>query len=45
MLVDLLPGAYSVVVQPFEKLNSTPPATLQPAPPGVAFVEVFEIKP
>jgi hypothetical protein len=45
VLVDLLPGAYSVVVQPFQKLNSTPPATPQPAQPGVAIVEVFEIKP
>jgi hypothetical protein len=45
VLVDLLPGAYSVVVKPFEKLNPTPPATPQIAQPGVAIVEVFEIKP
>jgi len=45
VLVDLLPGAYSVVVKPFEKLNPTPPATPQVAQPGVAIVEVFEIKP
>jgi hypothetical protein len=45
VLVDLLPGAYSVVVKPFAKLNPTPPATPQIAQPGVAIVEVFEIKP
>jgi hypothetical protein len=45
VLVDLLPGAYSVVVKPFEKLSPTPPATPQFAQPGVAIVEVFEIKP
>ena len=45
VLVDLLPGAYSVVVQPFQKLNPTPPAIPQIAQPGVALVEVFEIKP
>ena len=45
VLVDLLPGTYSVVVKPFEKLNPTPPATPQIAQPGVAIVEVFEIKP
>jgi hypothetical protein len=45
VLVDLLPGAYSVVVKPFEKLNPTPPATPQIAQPGVVLVEVFEIKP
>jgi hypothetical protein len=45
VLVDLLPGAYTVVVKPFEKLNPTPPTTPQIAQPGVALVEVFEIKP
>jgi len=45
VLVDLLPGAYSVVVQPFQKLDPTPPATPQLPQPGVAIIEVFEIKP
>ena len=44
VLLDLLPGAYSVVVKPFEKPNPAPPATPQIAQPGVALVEVFEIK-
>jgi len=45
VLVDLLPGAYSVVVKPFERLTATSTAPVQLAQPGVAIVEVFEIKP
>lgn len=37
VLLDLKPGAYTVIVQPFESLPS------QPAEPGVAIVEVYEI--
>ena len=44
VLVDLLPGAYSVVVKPFERLIATSTAPAQLAQPGVAIVEVFEIK-
>jgi len=39
LLVDLPPGNYTVVVQPFERLPD------EPAVPGVAVVEVFEIAP
>ena len=45
VLVDLLPGLYTVVVKPFTKLDPTPPAAPQLAQPGVALVEVYEIKP
>jgi hypothetical protein len=42
VLVDLPPGGYSVVVRPFELRNSN--AMLdQPAQPGLAVVEVYEI--
>ncbi len=39
IMADLAPGAYTVVVEPFELLPS------QPASPGVAIVEVFEVNP
>ncbi len=42
VIVDLPPGSYTVVVKPFESLTSTPP---QPAQPGVAAVDVFEVNP
>jgi hypothetical protein len=42
VLVDLPPGNYTVVVKPFEDLTISPP---EPAAPGVALVEVFEISP
>jgi hypothetical protein len=42
VLVDLPPGAYTVVVKPFEDLSSDPP---QLAEPGAALVEVYEIGP
>ena len=42
VLVDLPPGNYTVVVRPFENLTISPP---EPAVPGVALVEVFEIDP
>lgn len=37
LVTDLLPGSYTVVVQPFE-------ATGQPAQPGVGIVEVYELR-
>ncbi|QYM79575.1 zinc-dependent metalloprotease [Horticoccus luteus] len=37
VLLDLVPGAYTVVVKPFERLPD------QPAQPGVGIVEVYEI--
>jgi hypothetical protein len=40
VLVDLAPGNYSVIVQPFQDLTRTPPEAAQP---GVAIVEVYEI--
>lgn len=40
VLVDLAPGSYTVVIKPFEDLTSTP---TQPAQPGLAIVEVYEI--
>ena len=39
LLVDLLPGSYTVAVRPFESLESN-----QPAVPGVGLVEVYEIR-
>ncbi|MEY2879046.1 MAG: hypothetical protein RLZZ15_1426, partial [Verrucomicrobiota bacterium] len=39
VLMDLPPGTYTVVVKPFELLPE------QPAEPGVALVEVYEITP
>ncbi len=44
VLVDLPPGRYTVVVKPFE-LRDPDPAKDEPAKPGVALVEVFEINP
>jgi hypothetical protein len=38
-MADLAPGNYTVTVEPFELLPS------QPARPGVAIVEVFEVNP
>jgi hypothetical protein len=37
LVTDLLPGSYTVVVQPFE-------TTGQPAQPGVGIVEVYELR-
>ncbi len=37
ILVDLAPGLYSAIIKPFELLPS------QPAQPGVAIIEVYEI--
>ncbi len=39
IMADLAPGNYTVTVEPFELLPS------QPARPGVAIVEVFEVNP
>jgi hypothetical protein len=39
IMADLAPGSYTVAVEPFELLPS------QPARPGVAIVEVFEVNP
>jgi hypothetical protein len=39
IMADLVPGNYTVTVEPFELLPS------QPARPGVAIVEVFEVNP
>jgi hypothetical protein len=39
VMVDLVPGAYTAVVTPFESLPD------QPERPGVALVEVFEVNP
>ncbi len=44
LLADLEPGAYTVIVKPFERLSSVPSEN-QPAEPGVALVEVYEIAP
>jgi hypothetical protein len=37
VMADLAPGSYTAIVQPFESLPD------QPAKPGVAIVEVYEI--
>jgi hypothetical protein len=37
LMADLPPGSYTVIVTPFERLPD------EPAQPGVALVEVFEI--
>jgi hypothetical protein len=42
VLVDLLPGNYTVTVQPFEQRDPDPLLD-EPAEPGVALVEVYEI--
>ncbi len=44
VMVDLLPGNYTVIVKPFE-LRDPNPDLEQIAKPGVAIVEVFEINP
>lgn len=44
VMLDLPPGAYTVVVRPFE-LRDPDPARDQPATPGVGIVEVYEINP
>jgi hypothetical protein len=43
VLVDLPPGNYTLVVRPFE-LRSANPLLDQPAIPGVAVIEVYEIQ-
>jgi hypothetical protein len=42
VLVDLPPGAYTVIVRPFERLTGDP-GRVQVARPGVGVVEVYEI--
>lgn len=44
VLVDLAPGSYTAVVRPFE-FRSADPQLDQPAAPGVAVIEVYEIGP
>ena len=44
LLVDLPPGNYTAIVQPFEFRSSDPRAD-QPAVPGVGVIEVYEIGP
>jgi hypothetical protein len=44
VLADLPPGAYTVIVRPFE-LRDPDPAFDQPARPGVGIVEIYEIAP
>jgi hypothetical protein len=44
VLVDLPPGNYTATAKPFE-FRSADPALDQPAQPGVAIVEVYEINP
>jgi hypothetical protein len=39
VMADLAPGSYTAVVRPFESLPA------QPAKPGVAIVEVYEVNP
>ncbi len=42
VMLDLPPGNYSAVVQPFQRLDKAP---IQVAAPGVCIVEVYEITP
>jgi hypothetical protein len=42
LMVDLPPGAYTVVVKPFE-LRDPDPARDEPAVPGLGLIEVYEI--
>jgi hypothetical protein len=42
VLIDLPPGSYTVVVKPFEHRDPNPQLD-QPAAPGIAIVEVYEI--
>jgi hypothetical protein len=44
VMLDLPPGDYSAIVKPFEILDPDPNIA-QPARPGVAIVEVYEIDP
>jgi hypothetical protein len=44
LLADLPPGSYTVVVRPFE-LSDPDPEQNQPAVPGVAIIEIYEIDP
>jgi hypothetical protein len=44
VMLDLPPGAYTVIVRPFE-LRDPDPDRDQPAVPGVGIVEVYEINP
>lgn len=44
VMLDLPPGAYTVIVRPFE-LRDPNPDRDQPAAPGVGIVEVYEINP
>jgi len=44
VMVELPPGDYTIVAKPFE-LRDPDPAKDQPAKPGVALVEVYEINP
>jgi hypothetical protein len=44
VMLDLPPGAYTVIVRPFE-LRDPDPGRDQPAVPGVGIVEVYEINP
>ncbi len=44
VMVDLPPGSYTAIVKPFELRDSNPDLD-QPAQPGVAIVEVYEIDP
>lgn len=42
IIADFPPGTYTVVITPFQRLDSTPPQFPQP---GIAAVDVFEILP
>lgn len=42
VMLDLPPGNYSVIAQPFERTSDANP---EPAQPGVAIIEVYEIAP
>ena len=44
VMIDLPPGAYTVIVSPFEVIDPDP-AVAQPARPGVGIAEVYEINP
>ncbi|MBL9213245.1 MAG: hypothetical protein JNL92_22470 [Opitutaceae bacterium] len=44
LLVDLPPGSYTAIVEPFE-FRSADPQLDQPAVPGVGVIEVYEIGP
>lgn len=44
VMVDLPPGAYTVIASPFELIDPNP-TIAQPARPGVGIVEVYEIDP